>query len=78
MFWDRPLRGPCRLGLWQVVWGASAERVHEVVHAAATLAADEGVEEVVFFQAISFEDARYSKSEVTWGALREAIADVTG
>ena len=71
------LRGPCRLGLWQVMWGASPQRVHETVRAAATLAADEGVEEAVFFQAISFEDARYSKSEVTWDALRAAIADAT-
>ena len=69
------LQGPCRLRLWQLAWGASSERVQEMVHAAATIAEDEGVEEVVFFQAISFEDARWSKSEVTWNALRNAIAD---
>jgi hypothetical protein len=68
------IAGPCRLGLWQVMWGAQSPRVREVVDAAATLAAGEGVDETVFFQAISFEDARWQKQEVTWDALRAAIA----
>ena len=59
------------------MWGASSERVKQVVNAAATLAENEGVEEVVFFQAISFEDARWTKSEVTWDVLRNALAEAT-
>lgn len=68
------LQRPCRLGLWEVVWGARSERVREVVRAAAMIGAAEGVEEVVFFQAIAFEEAHSSK-EVTWDALRSAIAE---
>jgi len=82
------ITAPCRFGLWQVTWNASAEQVRQIVRAAATWGAEEGVEETVFFQAEAFQDAqgasrnlasvdREASGEVTWNALRQTIREVT-
>ena len=67
------IKGECRLRFWEVMWGADGDRVRQVVSAGREIAEKEGFEEVVFFQALSFQDCQMSRKFMVWDDLRGAL-----